>query len=80
LLSWDAFVGFVGEQFMTCGLTAEIPSFGTFLGFPVVLVATVWQFCIVNQTGRLKNFFGDALIRRLGGIFRLAIWWGLHLH
>ena len=71
-------LGFVGAQFMTYELTAEILNFGAFLGFIGVNVATVWQFYILKQSGRVKNFFADALVPGLGALFCLIIWLGLH--
>jgi len=70
-------LGFVGAQFMSYELTAEILNFGAFLGFIGVNLATVWQFYVIGQPGRKKNFFTDALIPGLGFLFCLVIWWGL---
>jgi putrescine importer len=70
-------LAFVGAQFMTYELTAEILNFGAFLGFIGVNVATVWQFYIVEQSGRSKNFLADALVPGLGALFCVMIWWGL---
>jgi amino acid transporter len=70
-------LGFVGAQFMSYELTAEILNFGAFLGFIGVNLATVWQFYVIGQPGRKKNFFTDALVPGLGFLFCLVIWWGL---
>jgi amino acid transporter len=70
-------LAFVGAQFMSYELTAEILNFGAFLGFIGVNVATIWQFYVVEQSGRSKNFFADALVPGLGALFCLMIWWGL---
>jgi putrescine importer len=70
-------LAFVGAQFMSYELTAEILNFGAFLGFIGVNVATIWQFYIVGQSGRPKNFMTDALVPGLGALFCLMIWWGL---
>ena len=70
-------LAFVGAQFMTYELTAEILNFGAFLGFIGVNVATVWQFYLLEQSGRSKNFLADALVPGLGALFCLMIWWGL---
>ena len=70
-------LAFVGAQVMSYELTAEILNFGAFLGFMGVNVATFWQFYVVGQPGRKKNFFADALIPGLGFIFCLIIWVGL---
>ena len=70
-------LAFVGAQFMTYELTAEILNFGAFLGFIGVNVATFWQFYIVGQPTHKKNFFADAVVPALGGIFCLIIWLGL---
>ncbi|MCX6634488.1 MAG: APC family permease, partial [Acidobacteria bacterium] len=51
--------------------------FGAFLGFIGVNLATVWQFYVIGQPGRKKNFFTDALVQGLGFLFCLVIWWGL---
>ena len=70
-------LAFVGAQFMSYELTAEILNFGAFLGFIGVNVATLWQFYVVEQSGRQKNFFADALVPGLGALFCFLIWWGL---
>ncbi len=70
-------LAFAGAQFMSYELTAEILNFGAFLGFIGVNVATVWQFYILEQSGRSKNFLTDALAPGLGAVFCLMIWWGL---
>lgn len=70
-------LAFLGAQFMTYELTAEVLNFGAFLGFIGVNVATIWQFYVVEQSGRWKNFFADALVPGLGALFCLTIWWGL---
>ena len=72
-------LAFVGAQFMTYELTAEILNFGAFLGFIGVNVATVWQFYVMEQSGRSKNFFADLLVPALGALFCFMIWWGLAL-
>ena len=70
-------LAFVGAQFMSYELTAEILNFGAFLGFVGVNVATVWQFYVIDQSGRSKKFFADALVPGLGAVFCFMIWWGL---
>ncbi len=70
-------LAFLGAQVMSYELTAEILNFGAFLGFMGVNVATFWQFYVVGQPGRKKNFFADALVPGLGFIFCLIIWLGL---
>ena len=70
-------LAFVGAQFMSYELTAEILNFGAFLGFIGVNVATVWQFYVTGQPGRKKNFLTDALVPGLGALFCLMIWLGL---
>ena len=70
-------VAFVGAQFMSYELTAEILNFGAFLGFIGVNVATLWQFYVLDQTGRSKKFLADALVPGLGALFCFTIWWGL---
>jgi amino acid transporter len=70
-------LAFVGAQVMSYELTAEILNFGAFLGFMGVNMATIWQFYVVGQPGRKKNFFTDALVPGLGFIFCLIIWLGL---
>lgn len=70
-------LAFVGAQFMTYELTAEILNFGAFLGFIGVNFTTLWQFYVVGQPGRKKDFLLDALVPGLGAIFCLLIWWGL---
>ena len=70
-------MAFVGAQFMGYELTAEILNFGAFLGFIGVNVATLWQFYVVDQTGRSENFLADALVPGLGALFCFTIWWGL---
>lgn len=70
-------LAFVGAQFMGYELTAEILNFGAFLGFIGVNIACVWQFYVLEQSGRSRNFFADALVPGLGALFCLMIWWGL---
>ena len=70
-------LAFVGAQFMSYELTAEILNFGAFLGFIGVNIATVCQFYVLDQSGRSKNFFADALVPGLGAVFCFMIWWGL---
>lgn len=70
-------LAFVGAQFMSYELTAEILNFGAFLGFMGVNFAMFWQFYVVGQPGRKKGFLLDALVPGLGFIFCLVIWWGL---
>ncbi|MFB3921555.1 MAG: APC family permease [Terriglobia bacterium] len=70
-------LAFVGAQFMSYELTAEILNFGAFLGFIGVNAATFWQFYIVGQPGHKKNFFLDAVVPGLGFVFCLIIWVGL---
>jgi amino acid transporter len=70
-------LAFVGAQVMSYELTAEILNFGAFLGFIGVNLATFWQFYVVGQPGRKKNFFADALVPGLGFVFCLIIWLGL---
>jgi len=70
-------LAFVGAQFMSYQLTAEILNFGAFLGFIGVNAATFWQFYVVGQPTHKKNFFLDALVPGLGFIFCLIIWVGL---
>ena len=70
-------LAFVGAQFMSYELTAEILNFGAFLGFIGVNFATLWQFYVVGQPGRKKDFLTDALVPGLGAIFCFLIWWGL---
>ena len=68
-------LAFVGAQFMSYELTAEILNFGAFLGFMGVNLATIWQFYVLPQHGRSKDFFTDALVPGLGFLFCLVIWW-----
>lgn len=70
-------LAFVGAQFMSYELTAEILNFGAFLGFMGVNFAMFWQFYVVGQPGRKKGFLLDALVPGLGFIFCLVIWLGL---
>lgn len=70
-------LAFVGAQFMSYELTAEILNFGAFLGFMGVNFTMFWQFYVVGQPGRKKGFLLDALVPGLGFVFCLAIWWGL---
>ena len=70
-------LAFVGAQFMSYELTAEILNFGAFLGFIGVNLATFWQFYIIGQPGRKKDFFADLAAPGLGFVFCLLIWWGL---
>ncbi len=68
---------FVGAQFLTFDLTAEILNFGAFLGFMGVNAAVFWQYWLHCPPGRSRNFLTDVVLPLLGFSFCAIIWWGL---
>ncbi|MGB6690687.1 MAG: APC family permease [Terracidiphilus sp.] len=70
-------LAFVGAQFMSYELTAEILNFGAFLGFMGVNAAVFWQFGVRTQAGHRRNFLYDMIVPLLGFLFCAVIWLGL---
>jgi putrescine importer len=70
-------LAFLGAQFMSYELTAEILNFGAFLGFMGVNAAVIWQYWVRRQAGRTRNFLIDLILPFLGFLFCAVIWWGL---
>ena len=68
---------FIGAQFLTFDLTAEILNFGAFLGFMGVNAAVFWQYWLHCPPGRSRNFLTDVVLPLLGFSFCAIIWWGL---
>lgn len=70
-------LAFVGAQFMSYELTAEILNFGAFLGFMGVNAAVFWQYGVRSPAGHRKNAVYDMILPFLGFVFCAAIWIGL---
>jgi putrescine importer len=56
---------------------AEVLNFGAFLGFMGVNIATMWQFCFRNPSGRKWSIFTDVLLPVAGFLVCLVIWLSL---
>jgi amino acid transporter len=70
-------VAFVGAQFMSYELTAEVLNFGAFLGFMGVNAAVLWQYGVRSPAGHRKNLIFDMILPFLGFLFCGVIWLGL---
>jgi putrescine importer len=70
-------VAFVGAQFMSYELTAEILNFGAFLGFMGVNAAVLWQYGVRSPAGHRRNAISDMILPFIGFVFCGVIWVGL---
>lgn len=70
-------LAYLGAQFLSYELTAEILNFGAFLGFMCVNLAAFWKFGVQQHDLLWKNIVVDAALPLLGFVFCAAIWWGL---
>ncbi len=70
-------LGFVGAQFISYELAAELLNFGAFLGFMGVNVAVIWQFWVRRAHQQGRNFLPDVILPFLGFLFCSVIWLGL---
>lgn len=70
-------LAFVGAQFLSYELTAEILNFGAFLGFMGVNAAVFWQFWVRRRPGHKRNVVIDMILPVLGFLFCGVIWLGL---
>jgi len=70
-------VAFLGAQFMSYELTAEVLNFGAFLGFMGVNAAVFWQYGVRSPAGHRRNPIFDMILPFLGFLFCGVIWWGL---
>ena len=71
-------LAFVGAQFMSYELTAELLNFGAFLGFMGVNLAVIWNFWLRPTHPRKRNFILDLVAPALGFLFCAVIWVGLN--
>jgi amino acid transporter len=71
-------LAFVGSQFMSYELTAELLNFGAFLGFMGVNAAVIWKFWLRNPMRRPGRLFQDLLVPLGGFVFCAIIWVGLN--
>jgi len=71
-------LAFVGSQFMSYELTAELLNFGAFLGFMGVNAAVIWKFWLRNPMRRPGRLFQDLLVPFCGFVFCAIIWVGLN--
>jgi putrescine importer len=72
-------VAYIGALFVSYEQAGEILNFGAFLAFMGVNLATFWQFGVVGQAGRKRQWLGDVVIPLLGFMFCLWIWLGLKM-
>jgi len=70
-------LAYVGAQFLSYELTAEILNFGAFLGFMCVNLAAFWRFGVQQRHRHWQSVCIDAALPLLGILFCAAIWWGL---
>lgn len=70
-------LAYLGAQFLSYELTAEILNFGAFLGFMCVNLAAFWKFGVQQPRRHWKSLLPDAVLPLLGFLFCAAIWWGL---
>ncbi len=71
------FLAFVGAQFMSYELTAELLNFGAFLGFMGVNLAVIWKLWVHPTDRHAKSFLLDLVLPALGFLFCAVIWIGL---
>lgn len=71
-------MAFVGAQFMSYELTAELLNFGAFLGFMGVNAAVVWKYWLRNPTPGRRRLLLDLVLPTLGFVFSAVIWLGLN--
>ena len=71
------FLAFIGSQFLSYELTAEILNFGAFLGFMGVNAAVLWRFWVRSPRRKNRNFLLDIALPGLGFLFCAVIWLGL---
>jgi putrescine importer len=72
-------VAYVGALFISYEQAGEILNFGAFLAFMGVNLATFWQFAILKQPGRERQWLTDVVVPLLGFLFCLWIWVGLKM-
>ncbi len=70
-------LAFVGAQFMSYELTAELLNFGAFLGFMGVNLAVIWKLWVQANNRHAKSFLLDLVLPGLGFFFCAVIWIGL---
>ena len=70
-------LAFVGAQFMSYELTAELLNFGAFLGFMGVNLAVIWKLWVHSSDRHSRNFLLDLVLPALGFLFCAVIWIGL---
>ena len=70
-------LAFVGAQFLTYELTAELLNFGALLGFMGVNAAVVWKFWVRSPDRTSRNSLTDVLLPTFGFLFCAVIWVGL---
>jgi amino acid transporter len=70
-------LAFIGAQFMSYELTAELLNFGAFLGFMGVNVAVIWRLWLHPAATHKRNFFLDVVMPGAGFLFCAVIWVGL---
>jgi putrescine importer len=70
-------LAYVGAQFMSYELTAELLNFGAFLGFMGVNLAVIREYWFRREEPGARNFLADVMLPALGLLFCAVIWVGL---
>jgi amino acid transporter len=70
-------VAYIGSLLTTFEQAAEILNFGAFLAFMGVNLATFWQFTVLHESGRKRQWLVDTVMPLIGLVFCLWIWLGL---
>lgn len=70
-------LAFIGAQFLSYELTAELLNFGAFLGFMGVNAAVIWQLWVRSPDRHARTFLLDLVLPTLGFLFCGIIWLGL---
>jgi putrescine importer len=71
-------LAYVGAQWMSYELTAELLNFGAFLGFMGVNLAVISQYWFRREHPRSRSLLLDLVLPVLGFLFCAVIWLGLN--
>lgn len=71
-------LAYIGAQWMSYELTAELLNFGAFLGFMGVNLAVISQYWFRREQPRTRSFLLDLLLPMMGFLFCAVIWLGLN--
>jgi amino acid transporter len=70
-------LAFIGAQFLSYELTAELLNFGAFLGFMGVNATVIWKLWVRSSNRSARTFLLDLVLPALGFLFCAIIWLGL---